>query len=212
MPRSTGRRFALLALSALGGAALTVSLLGGAGGDDPPTAQGPVTATAARVRIAPAGPRPALPSGWRRVRDDDAGFSIGLPPGWSSRHTAGTLVLRSRDRTLAIAVGADRSAPGRSAAPRVYAEQAIDSLAGYRGLRASGARVLRTAPYPGAQATARGTYAQTGVEQAITLVALQRRGVGTFTLLAFRSAEAPGMPASRVVDRVVDTLHAERPA
>jgi hypothetical protein len=211
MPKLTGRRFALLALSALAGAALTVSLLGGARGDDTPTATATTSATTAAVPIAPAGPRPRLPAGWRRVRDADAGFTIGVPPGWSARQSDGTLVLRSRDRTLAIAVGADRSAPGRSAAPRQYAEQAIDSLAGYRGLRATRARPVETAPYPGALATARGTYEQTGVEQAITLVALQRRGVGTFTLLAFRSARAPRGPADRVVDRVVDTLHAGRP-
>jgi hypothetical protein len=212
MPRSTGRRFALLAVCALCTGALTVSLLGRAGGEDQRTVAAPPAAGTATVPAAPAGPRPHLRAGWRRVRDRDAGFSVGRPPGWSSRNSGGTLVLRSRDRTLAIAVGADRSTPGRSAAPRTYAEQAIDSLAGYRGLRASPARTISTAPYPGALASARGTYSQTGVEQAITLVALQRRGVGTFTLLAFRSARAPGAPARRIVDRVVDTLHAEKPS
>lgn len=172
----------------------------------------PPTATTANVPVAPAGPQPEMPAGWRRVRDAKAGFSVGLPPGWSSRRSGGTLVLSSRDRTLAIAVGADRSAPGRLAAPRRYAGEAIESLRGYRGLRATPARTMEETPYPAAQATATGTYAQTGVRQAITLVALQRRGDATFTLLAFRSAHSPGKPAGRVVDRVVDTLHAERPA
>lgn len=211
MPRSTGRRFALLALCALCGAATVVIAVGGVGHDGAattmPTAPAPATAP-----VAPAGPRPSLPDGWRRVRDAAAGFTIGVPPGWSARRNGGALVLRSRDRTLAIAVGADRTAPGRHASPRAYAEQAIDSLTGYRRLRTTAARPLAGAPYPGARATATGTYARTGVEQAITLVALQRRGVATFTLLAFRSAQAPSAPASRVVDRVVDTLHAERPA
>jgi hypothetical protein len=118
-------------------------------------------------------------------------------------------VLRSRDRTLAIAVGADRSDPGKVATPHTYAREAIESLQGYNGLRSSRARALEQGPYPGALATATGTYAETGVKQAITLVALQRRGDATFTLLAFRSAHSP---ASRIVDHVVDTLHAERPA
>lgn len=210
----TGRRVVLLTVCALSAGVATVKAFGGldgkhAGRTIKTTLQ---ATTAAPVPLAPAGPTPALPDGWRRVRDSQGGFSVGLPPGWSSHRSDGTLVLRSRDRTLAIAVGADRSAPGRAAAPGTYASEAIESLRGYRGLRASPARALREAPYPGALATATGTYADTGVEQAITLVALQRRGDATFTLLAFRSAQAPGSPAREVVDRVVDTLHAERPA
>jgi hypothetical protein len=202
----------LLAVCALCGGALTMILLARGRETRRERAGGDPAVTHPRVAIAPAGPRPPMRSGWRRLHDRGAGLSIGLPPGWSAHRSGATLVLRSRDRTLAIAVGADRSMPGRSAAPRTYAEQAIESLAGYRGLRASPARAVQDAPYPAARATATGTYAQTGVRQAITLVALQRRGVGTFTLLAFRSARAPGEPASRVVDRVVDSVHAERPA
>lgn len=168
-----------------------------------------ITGLAADVPVAPAGPRPRLPDGWRRVRDPQGGFSVGLPPGWSSKRTGGTLVLSSRDRTLAIAVGADRSAPGRVAEPRRYASEAIESLRGYRGLRATPARRLEQAPYPAAHATATGTYAQTGVKQAIRLVALQRRGDATFTMLAFRSAKTR---ATGVVDAVVGTIHAERPS
>jgi hypothetical protein len=213
MSRS-GRRIVLLTVCALSAGVATVKAFGGLGADHATrtvmtTAPGP---DSAHVRVAPAGPQPPLPQGWRRVRDAQAGFSVGLPPGWSSRRSDGTLVLRSRDRTLAIAVGADRSPPGKVAAPHTYAGEAISSLKGYRGLRASTARPLQEAPYPGALATATGTYADTGVRQAITLVALQRRGDATFTLLAFRSAQSPRSPARRVVEEVVDTLHAERPA
>lgn len=207
------RRAVLLAGCALSAGVLTATVFNGR--DQQGTAKTVTvssTASAANVPVAPAGPQPELPARWRRVRDARAGFTVGLPPGWSSRRSGGTLVLSSRDRTLAIAVGADRSAPGRVVAPRTYASEAIESLRGYRRLRAQPARVLDETPYPAAQATATGTYAQTGVRQAITLVALQRRGDATFTLLAFRSAHSPGGPAARIVDRVVDTLHAERPA
>jgi hypothetical protein len=209
----TGRRVVLLTVCALSAGVATVKAFGGFGETGATrTITTTVPARAADVPVADAGPLPRLPSGWRRVRDPRAGFSVGLPPGWSARRSGGTLVLRSRDRTLAIAVGADRSEPGRVAAPATYANEAIESLRGYRGLRATESRPLRTSPYPGAQATATGTYADTGVEQAITLVALQRRGDATYTLLAFRSAQSPSGPARRVVDRVVDTLHSERPA
>jgi hypothetical protein len=209
----TGRRVVLLTVCALSAGVATVKAFGGFRENGPArTITTTVPAADARVPVADAGPLPALPRGWRRVRDPRGGFSVGLPAGWSARRSGGTLVLRSRDRTLAIAVGADRSEPGRVAAPATYANEAIESLKGYRGLRAGASRPLRTSPYPGAQATATGTYADTGVEQAITLVALQRRGDATYTLLAFRSAESPSEPARRVVDRVVDTLHSERPA
>jgi len=210
MSRSA-RRAALLFACALSAAALTVFALGDRRGATQTTAT--PTATVARVPVAPAGPQPPLPEGWRRVRDDDGGFSVGLPPGWSVRRSDGALVLRSRDRTLAIALGADRSPPGRVVAPTTYAREAIDSLQGYRRLRATPPRRLDASPYPGAVATATGTFRQTGVRQAITLVALQRRGAATFTVLAFRSAHAPGGEQKReLVDRVVDSLHSERPA
>ncbi|MDO8211517.1 hypothetical protein [Conexibacter sp. CPCC 206217] len=210
----TGRRVVLLTVCALAAGVATVKAFGGLGAEGGTRTITTTTpaATAANVPVAPAGPEPQLPRGWRRVRDPQAGFSVGLPPGWTSRRSDGTLVLRSRDRTLAIAVGADRSDPGKIAAPHTYAREAIESLRGYRGLRSSPAREVQEAPYPGALATATGTYADTGVKQAITLVALQRRGDATFTLLAFRSAQSPSSPARRVVGRVVDTLHAERPA
>jgi len=210
---STGRRRAtLLAACSLSAAAITVFALGGWEGKGRAKTVITQVATTADVPVAPAGPQPLLPAGWRRVRDANGGFTVGLPPRWTARRNRGTLVLRSHDKTIAIAVGADRSGPGRVAAPRVYAREAMDSLPGYRDLRASDARRLDGAPYPAAQATATGTFSQTGIPQSITLVALQRRGEATFTLLAFSSASATQDPARRVVDRVVGTLHSEQPA
>jgi hypothetical protein len=207
MPRS-GRRAVLLTACALSAGAFTVAALGDRSGGD----QSAATEPPRRVQVAPAGPQPQLPAGWRRVRNDAGGFTVGLPPGWTARRSDRTLVLRSRDRTLAIALGADRSTPGRVATPTRYAHEAISSLRGYRDLRSSPPRRLSKSPYPGAVATATGTFRATGVRQAITLVALQRRGAATFTLLAFRSAQGPGDRAGRVVDEVVDSLHSDRPA
>jgi len=209
MPRS-GRRAALFFACALTAAALTVFAFEGrrdGGGKTDPSRTG----TVATVPVAPAGPRPDLPAGWRRVRNPTGGFTVGLPPGWTAKREDGTLVLRSRDRTLAIALGADDSAPGRLVNPTTYAREAIGSLRGYRRLRATAARRLDASPYPAAVATATGTFRETGVRQAITLVALQRRGAATFTLLAFRSAHVPSDRAERVVDRVVESFHSDRP-
>jgi hypothetical protein len=201
----------LLAVCALAAAAVTVFALGGWEGKGRARTVITQAATTADVPVAPAGPAPSLPAGWRRVRDADGGFTVGLPPRWTAHRSRGTLVLRSHDKTIAIAVGADRSAPGRVAAPKTYAREAMASLPGYKNLRATDARRLDGTPYPAAQATATGTFRETGVAQAITLVAVQRRGEATFTLLAFSSARAAHDPARRLVDRVVSTLHSERP-
>ncbi len=210
----TGRRVVLLTVCALSAGVATVKAFGGFGEQGATrTITTTVAAPTADVPIAEAGPLPALPRGWRRVQDPRGGFSVGLPPGWSARRSerhAGAALARShardrrRRRPHARPAGSPRRGPTRT--------RRSSSLRGYRGLRATGSRPLRTSPYPGAQATATGTYADTGVEQAITLVALQRRGDATYTLLAFRSAQSPSGPARRVVDRVVDTLHSERPA
>lgn len=210
MPRS-GRRAVLLTACALSAGAVTVAAFGERSGGDQPATTAPADPDRP-VQVAPAGPQPRLPAGWRRVRSDAGGFTVGLPPGWTARRSDRTLVLRSRDRTLAIALGADRSTPGRVATPTRYAHEAISSLRGYRDLRSSAPRRLSETPYPGAVATATGTFRATGVRQAITLVALQRRGAATFTLLAFRSAHSPSDAAGRVVDEVVDSLHSDRPA
>src|SRR6266516_3798805 len=56
--------------------------------------------------------RPPLPPGWRRVVNPTAGFSVGIPPGWTARGGHGATLVRSRDRALAVSIAADRSQQG----------------------------------------------------------------------------------------------------
>ncbi len=136
-------------------------------------------------------PAAALP-GWSRLVNGTAGFSLSLPPGWTSHGAAGgSTLVRSTDRALAVAVSADRSDDGAGDPPTTYLDRTVRNLAGYRGLRAGRAVALRGLRYPAAQVTATGTFTRTRVRQAITLYALHRPGRVTYTLAVFRSAVTP---------------------
>jgi hypothetical protein len=139
-----------------------------------------------------ADPPATLLRGWSRLVNDAAGFSLSLPPGWTSRGSAGaSTLLRSRDRALAVAVSADRSHDGAGDPPTTYLDRTVRNLTGYRGLRAGHAVTARGLHYPAATVTAIWTFTRTRVRQAIALYALHRPGRVTYTLAVFRSAAIP---------------------
>ena len=136
----------------------------------------------------------ALPA-WTRLINDTAGFSLSLPPGWTPRRSGeGGTLIRSSDRALAVAVSADRSNDGAGDPPTTYLERTARHLNGYRSLRTGRAVRVPGLRYPAAGLTAAGTFSRTRVRQAITLYALHRPGIVTYTLAVFRSA---AIPASR---------------
>jgi hypothetical protein len=102
--------------------------------------------------------------------------------------------------------------PGRLQPPGVYARGTIAVVPGFRGLRAGRPRPVRAAPYPAARVPATGTFRATGLRQAIDLYALHRRGVATYTLIAFRSAAVPARRYAPLVARLVRTFHSQPPA
>jgi len=139
-------------------------------------------------------PAAALP-GWTRLINDTAGFSLSLPPGWTTRRSGeGSTLIQSTDRALALAVSADRSNDGSDDPPTTYLPRTVPHLAGYRNLRSGRAVPVAGLRYPAASLAATGTFARTRVRQAITLYALHRPGIVTYTLAVFRSA---AIPASR---------------
>jgi hypothetical protein len=192
MPRS----FAALA------AALAVVLAGCGGSSQPGRANAP-RETSDR--------RPPLPPGWRRVVNRQAGFSLGIPPGWTARGGHGATLVRSRDRALAVSIAADRSPQGRTLAPARYARRTMGALRGYRELRIGGPRRVRGAHYPAAAVAGGGTFRRTRVRQAIDAIALQRRGLVTFSLVVFRNASVAGGVYVAAVDEMVRTFRGQPP-
>lgn len=153
----------------------------------------------------------ALPAGWRRVVNRRAGFSLGIPPGWTARGARGATLVRAGDRLLAVSITGDRSPDGRDLPPDVYVRRTVSSLDGYRDLKVGRPRPLRGERYAGATVTATGTFARTKVRQAIRVTALRRRGQVTYSLVFFRTARAPARVYRAAIDGMVRTFRAQPP-
>jgi hypothetical protein len=193
---------------AAGAVVVAALAVGGAGGCGGSSGGGGATATTPPER---ADRRPALPRGWRRVVNLRAGFSVGIPPGWTARGGRGATLVRSADRGLAVSIAADRGTQGQSLPPDRYARRTLEALPGYRGLRIGPTRPVREAHYPAAAVTATGTYRPTRVRQAISAIALHRPGIATFTLLVFRNARVPAAVYARAVDEMVRSFRSQPP-
>jgi hypothetical protein len=180
-------------------------LLSACGGDSPPARSGPQAPAERGDR------RPPLPAGWRRVVNAQAGFSLGLPPGWSARGTRGTTLIRSADRVLAVAVSADRSEDGMSAPLPAYARRTIETLPGYVRLRHGRVAPVRRLRYSAVRVSATGTFRRTGVRQAISLIALRRPRQVTYTLAFFRNRGAPAGVYAAAIREMVATFRAQPP-
>jgi hypothetical protein len=140
-----------------------------------------------------------------------AGFSLGIPPGWTARGARGATLVRSGDRLLAVSITADRSPDGRDLPPELYVRRTARGLAGYRALKLGRPRPVRGARYPGASVAATGTFVRTGVRQAIRVTALRRRGQVTYSLLVFRTARAPGAVYAPAIVGMVRTFRGAPP-
>jgi hypothetical protein len=178
----------------------------GCGGSDTPKPAEP-------PRRAETDDRPArLPTGWTRLVNRHAGFSVGIPPGWKARGARGATLVRSGDRLLAVSITADRSSDGRDLRPANYAERLVMALPGYRKRKVGRPVSVREAHYPGASVAASGTFRRTRVRQAIRAVALQRRGRVTYALVFFRTARSPAALYRPAITGMIRTFRARAPA
>jgi hypothetical protein len=191
------RRAAILAL------ACAAVVAGCGAGDQASTVPGPETAD----------PRPPLPSGWRRVVNARAGFSIGMPRSWVVRTGQALTVARSPDREASIAISADRSADGQSTdVLENYARRTAVALRGhYRNLRVDEPRRVRGTRYPTSTARATGTFRGTTVRQEIVVTIIRRPGRVTFSLIFFRNAVAPAARYAGVVTRMIRSFRSQPP-
>ncbi len=157
--------------------------------------------------------RPArLPTGWTRLVNRHAGFSVGIPPGWKARGAQGATLVRSGDRLLAVSITADRSSDGQDLRPANYAERLVIALPGYRKRKVGRPVSVRGAHYPGASVAASGTFRRTRVRQAMRAVALQRRGRVTYALVFFRTARSPAALYRPAITGMIRTFRARAPA
>src|SRR5256885_1577423 len=164
------------------------------------------SATRATTKETADPPAPPLP-GWSRLVNDTAGFSLSLPPGWrATRSSAGSSLIRSTDRALAVAVSADRSHDGEGDPPATYLDRTVRNLPGYRDLRAG--RAVGRAPASGAGPAAAGEPVQPRDDTADLLVGLaqgldraQRRAAAGDHVLHHQAAVAG------IERRALDSAH-----
>jgi hypothetical protein len=155
--------------------------------------------------------RARLPDDWRRVVNKRAGFNLGIPPGWKARGGPGSTIVRSRDKSLAVSITADRSVQGRTLKPTIYARRTIRGLEGYRDLKIGDVTRVVDTRYPAAAVKAEGVFERTSLKQALILFALQKKRTGTFTMLVIRSARVPRDRYAAVISTMVRTLRSQAP-
>ncbi|MDX6669055.1 MAG: hypothetical protein QOK04_2435 [Solirubrobacteraceae bacterium] len=181
------------------------ALPGGCGNDSVPTSSAPKAP--AETRDTP----PKLPRGWRRVVNPRAGFSVGIPPAWSARGAAGTTLVRSSDRALALTVTADRSEDGRESDPKQYAARLVSQLPRYRKLQTGLAKPVQRTRYPTASVTASGVYSPTGVRQAIVVFAISRQHRVMYAISVFRAASTRASRYDKLLETLVRSFSAAPP-
>jgi hypothetical protein len=156
----------------------------------------------------------SLPDDWRRVVNERAGFNFGIPPGWKAAETLSrppSTIVRSRDRSLAVSITADRGPQGRDLKVTTYARRAIRGLSGYRDLKIGAVTRVVDTKYPAAAVKAEGVFERTSLRQALILFALKKKDAGTFSMLVIRSARVPRERYADVISTMVRTLRAQAP-
>jgi hypothetical protein len=150
--------------------------------------------------------RPAkLPPGWRTELDRVAGFSIGVPPAWTSKPKGISLVLASPDRQVAVSVVADRTDEALELPPDRNALDTANGLGGFEDLEVAGAARAYRDRYEGAAVTAHGTLTSSGVPQKLLVVVLRRGDLAVYSILAARRAEGR-TPFARQIDSIIRSL------
>jgi hypothetical protein len=154
---------------------------------------------------------PKLQPRWRRVVNLRAGFSVGIPPGWTARGAAGTTLVRSSDRALALTITADRSDDGRESDPKQYVARLVPQFPRYRKLQVGLAKQVKRTRYPTASLTASGVYSPTGVRQAILVFAISRPHRVMYTISVFRAASTRASRYDKLLETLVRSFSAGPP-
>ena len=166
--------------------------------------------------------RPAeLPAEWTREINRDAGFSIGLPPGWTSNRTGGgqVSVLTSPDELITISVGADRTEGALQLPLDEFAIRTAEAL----GSEVVGADrfenldVGEAAPfdhaYEAVGVRAIGDSQRTGVPERILVVVARREGQAAYVFVVRENADEPPEPETRdTIKEIIRSLRGRPPA
>ena len=142
---------------------------------------------------------PSLPKGWRRHVDVRRGVAIGVPPGWRVRRRTRALLVTSPGQLVAVSVTATRTGSALSVPLGRFAHAVPGALSGYpRPPQVGGPKPFRGTPLRAVRVRAKGVAAN-GVPERVTVVALRRDHLATFTLVAVANPGAPASVAARAM-------------
>jgi hypothetical protein len=179
--------------------ALVASGCGGGGGS---------TSTNATEAAQPAA---KLPAHWHRHLDRRGGLTFGVPPGWKAHQPRRGLLISSPDRLVAISVASDRTVAARALPLERFARSVLATLPGYRApLDPGPPRPFAGTPLRGVRVSATGVAAG-GVPERVTLVALRRDRLASFTLVTASNRHAPPAEVRRSL-AIARTLRDHPPA
>jgi hypothetical protein len=168
-----------IALSLVAAASLVLPL-GGCGSDTTST-----TSTAVETIEKPAN----LPAGWTRHTNKLAGFTVGVPPGWTIADRGQHGELRSPDQLAAVSISADRTNEVLDVPLDQLATATISAgVPGLRDVKPGSPRKFR-GHYDAVALKATGVGGDQNVPERLLLVILRRPGIATFTVLAAENAK-----------------------
>lgn len=202
----------LLALAAL--LAASAALAFGCGSKDEPATTAGSTATDASTTTAAGDdeaaeetvdPPARIPDDWQRVINRQAGFSVGIPPGWSESGTPGGQgsVITSPDELITLTITADRTRGALELPLDEFATRTAEALGSdvvgkdrFRDLFVTSAAPFK-AGYEASAVRASGKSARTGVEELILVVVARRPDLAAYVIVSRENAEEKSDVASR---------------
>lgn len=153
-----------------------------------------------------ADPLPELPAGWSVHANRDAGFALGVPPGWTARARGVRSELRSPERLAALAVTVDRTDEVLAAPLDELASATIAAeVPGLRDVEPGEPRPLRHR-YEAVALRATGVAGDEDVPERLLLAVVRREGIATFTALAARNARRSPHLYARQMERAIRSL------
>lgn len=150
-----------------------------------------------------------LPSGWTRLVQSRAGFSIGLPPGWRFARMPRVTVVRAPNRAVSAFIALDASK--NPASLESYAQRTMRQLESFEDLEVGRASPLPRAAHPTAIVVGRGIFRATGVPQRIVLATVRPPGRPTYSLLFFRNGRPGAAAYNATISRMIRSFRARAP-
>lgn len=187
------------------------------------TAPAETTGTEAEPVVVETVDEPApLPKGWKELINAEAGFSIGVPPGWKERPTEGGqgTILSSPDGTTVLTVTADRTSGALQLPLDEFAERTAEALGSdiVGSERFKNLTVYGTAPfrhtYEAVGTRAQGTPRKSGVNEKVLVVVLRREDFATYVVVDRETdrGDADSSPRRDTVKRIIRSIRGRPPA